>query len=680
MNTQLRPPAVPLVTIDPYFSVWSTRNLLHEENTKHWTARRHDQEERHGMVGMAVIDGTVYRFMGKLSYDEDNYDFFSEPAVMKQVSLVVKPTSTQYTFEAAGITLTLDFTSPLLLDRLDILSRPVSYVTFEAAANDGKTHDVQIYFDATGEWCVHTAVQEIEWSRVEVRDDIQSMRMGTVKQNVLGRKGDRTRIDWGYFYLAVPECDRNDTVIAPVSYRKQFAQTGRFERMEDDEDMPRPVEERTPMMACCLSLGQIGGTAVSRFVALAYDDVFSIEYFHKMLPGYWHKFHVSIEEAIRAAVDEYPQIMELCRKFNEQLIKDATAVGGSKYADVLSLAYRQAIAAHKLVEDEEGNILFFSKECDSNGCIGTVDVSYPSVPLFLLYNPELVKGMLRPIFKYAVSEDWPYEFAPHDVGRYPIANGQIYGKSIERQMPVEECGNMLIMTAAICLAEGDGDFARQNWALLTQWADYLVEFGLDPGNQLCTDDFAGHLAHNTNLSIKAIEGIGGYSLLCNMLGQADTAVRYLQTAKTMAAEWVKMADDGDHYRLTFDSPGSWSLKYNLVWDTLFDLNLFPKEVASKETRYYQKKQNRYGTPLDSRKTYTKVDWLVWAASLAEEKDEFVRLIEPVWHFLNESRSRVPLTDWYYTIDGTYQAFVNRTVVGGLFIRLMKDSSWKNRNG
>ena len=44
---------------------------------------------------------------------------------------------------------------------------------------------------------------------------------------------------------------------------------------------------------------------------------------------------------------------------------------------------------------------FVSKECHSNGCAATVDVSYPSIPLFLLYNPELVRGMMRPVFKFA---------------------------------------------------------------------------------------------------------------------------------------------------------------------------------------------------------------------------------------------------------------------------------------
>jgi hypothetical protein len=207
---------------------------------------------------------------------------------------------------------------------------------------------------------------------------------------------------------------------------------------------------------------------------------------------------------------------------------------------------------------------------------------------------------------------------------------------------------------------------------LTKWADYLRAKGLDPENQLNTDDFAGHSAHNANLSVKAIVALGAFSQLAAALGNSDMAAAYRNDARQMAAQWLKRAEDGDHYRLAFDQPGTWSQKYNLVWDRLLGLNLFPPEVARKEVAFYKTKQNAFGLPLDSRQAYTKLDWIYWTATLAEKREDFEALTDPVWRFLNESPSRVPMTDWYWTTDGKQRGFQARSVVGGVSIKLLAD--------
>ena len=165
--------------------------------------------------------------------------------------------------------------------------------------------------------------------------------------------------------------------------------------------------------------------------------------------------------------------------------------------------------------------------------------------------------------------------------------------------------------------------------MLEKWAEYLKAKGFDPENQLCTDDFAGHFAHNVNLSAKAICGLGAFGKLCR--NARPGIPRQPNTAgwpRQFAAKWVQEADDGDHFRLAFDKPGTWSQKYNLVWDRILGLNLFPAAALRKEMDFYRTKQNDFGLPLDSRKDYTKLDWTLWTATLTQDRGRLRRVVGP----------------------------------------------------
>lgn len=656
-GSMIRPPAVPLVVCDPYFSIWSCADTLNGDITRHWTGRPHP------LTSLVRIDGKAYRLMGGQPQDL--------PA-MKQTSLEVLPTRTIYHFEGEGVQVEMSFLQPTLPEDIDLMSRPVVYLTWSCVSTDGKPHEVSIYLDAGMEIVVNDPSQAVDWSR-ETIEGLEVLKAGTEQQNVLGRKGDDVRIDWGYLYLAASQKEKPRSVIASADVcRKGFASEGNIP-VAMDTQMPREVRDRTPVLAMQFDLNSVFSSARACQVILAYDDIQSILYFGRPLPAYWKKNGKQIDQILKEAVADYAKNAAACEEFDRLLMNDLQEAGGSDYQTIGALAYRQALGANKIVADKNGMPLMFSKENFSNGCMGTVDVFYPFAPQVLLLNPTLAKASFVPILEYGRSERWKFPFAPHDIGTYPHAMGQVYGggeRSEENQMPVEESGNMILLVAAVVEAEQDIAFAKEYWDVLSVWAQYLKSKGLDPENQLCTDDFAGHLAHNVNLSVKAIVALGAYAKMADQIGDKETASLYRKTAEQYVTEWMRMADDGDHYRLAFDKAGTWSQKYNLVWDRIFGLNLFPDSVARKEMAYYQKVQNPYGLPLDNRSEYTKLDWIVWTASITGQRSDFESLIAPIVRFLNETPDRIPMTDWYWTHNAKHRGFQARPVVGGVFIRLL----------
>lgn len=793
-------PAYPLITHDPYFSIWSFSDTLTSSPTKHWTGTDHP------LTGLIKVDGKLYRFMGNKSvsyqtvlptseekvYDtkytetqpadewlntsfndqqwksgkapfgnnetraettwksnnlwvrrifdltstdfnklylklrhDDNIQVYingqkiydvkgwtgkfiyipvndrkkilkkgknlmaihientaggqwldaglvKEPKIQneqilvaEQKSIDITATKTAYQFSAGGVDLDLAFTSPLLMNNLDLLARPVSYITCKVQSTDGKTHDVQVQIGASSNISVNTPSQEVSAKKYEY-GDLSILKTGTKEQPVLQKKGDDLRIDWGYLHVAAPKSSGAKQYITSSANTVSSFQKRQFTSfVSAGKDL---------VLNTVLLFGKVNATTEEQKIMIGYDDIYSVQYFGQNLKPWWKNDPgQTIETQLQKANAEYKNVMEQCAAFDSKMYADAKAAGGEEYASLCEMAYRQSIAAHKLVKSPQGEILFLSKENYSNGSINTVDVTYPSAPLFLVYNPDLLKGMLNGIFYYSESGKWAKPFAAHDLGTYPLANGQTYGED----MPVEESGNMLILTAAIAKKEGNADYAKKHWKSLSVWVDYLVKDGFDPANQLCTDDFAGHLARNANLSIKAIMGIAGYAELAAQLGYNDIAKKYRDTAVAMIPRWMKLADAGDHYALTFDNNKTWSQKYNMVWDKILGYDIFPKEVYEKEIKYYLSKQNSYGLPLDSRRSYTKSDWVLWTATLTDNQSDFQALVQPMYKFATETSVRVPLSDWHETTDGKQVGFQARSVVGGYFIKMLEKQMNEN---
>lgn len=644
VETDLRLPSVPIVVNDPYFSIWSPFDTLNEGDTRHWTHQEKPLE------GLLRVDGVTYRFMGAPDADIRQ---------AQQLSVSVLATNTYYTFSCGPVELDVVFTAPMLIDDLDLLSTPVNYISYGVRARDGKAHEVQFYLSASPLMGVNKPEQPTISAVVE-QQGVEYLSTGTINQPILATKGDGVCIDWGYFYLSgmngVLSLNEEHTIL------EDFCTTGKLPASQ--KRMVCREATKMPALAYVHDFGQV--SEGSSFALVGYDEVLDIEYMYHRYKGYWARNGKSIFTAFSELTRNYTAIMNRCRALDKRIYDDGLQAGGKKYAEILSGSYRHVIAAHKLFQDKDGNLLFFSKENNSNGCVNTVDLTYPEAPLFLVYNPTLQKAMMTSIFEYSRSGRWTKPFAAHDLGTYPLANGQNYGGD----MPLEEAGNMLTLAAMLTKIDGNTQYVEKYWDILQLWTDYLVENGQDPSNQLCTDDFAGHWAHNCNLSVKAIMGIAGFAEMARVKGEQTTADKYMQKAREMAVKWERDARDGDHYRLAFDRENTWSQKYNMVWDKLWNTHLFPNNAMQKEVKYYLTRQNDFGLPLDIRKDYTKSDWIMWSAAMAEDMETFQKFVDPLYHYIHHTPSRVPISDWHDTKTSEMVGFKARSVIGGYWMRVL----------
>ncbi|HML48490.1 MAG TPA: DUF5127 domain-containing protein, partial [Clostridia bacterium] len=345
-QTCTRLPALPLVANDPYFSIWCAANRLTDAETSHWTGALKP------LRGSLVIDGKPWRYLG-----------LGDAPALPTKALRVTPMTTEAVYEADGVALTLRFVTPLPLKDMDRLSTPITLVEALLESRDGAPHEVSFRFFASDALCydgqTRPAMLADAW---ELPNGLHAAYMGQRVQKLLCHSGDHITIDWGYLYLAgsTPVCAEADGLALETSLRLDGAASRRVSLL------------------------------------LGYDDVASIQYFGHMQKAWYARNGKTFVQALEETWACRDALLSACDAFDRELLAEARERGGEDYALIVSAAYRHTVAAHKLIADPQGRPVFLSKENDSNGCIGTVDVSYPSIPLFLKYNPELVRAMARP--------------------------------------------------------------------------------------------------------------------------------------------------------------------------------------------------------------------------------------------------------------------------------------------
>lgn len=583
---------------------------------------------------------------------------------------------------AGKVTMNITFLSPVDPTDKQRQSMPVAYMNVEVQSTDGQQHDVALYTDISAEWASGDREQVVEWSRGTAQGtsnsgsgDVAFHKVWRQNQKEFGEDGDQAA--WGSWYYATEQQEGLSYQSgADADVRRHFIDNGRLNNTEDRNF--RPINQDFPVFGFALDMGTIAQESRSALftVNLLQDNAvqFTTNEGTQKIRSFWRNAFQDELSAITTFYFDYENGARVSATLDLDVADDARAAAGDDYVLITTLAVRQAWAGVQIAGTEQENYMFL-KEISSNGNFQTVDVIFPFHPILLYMNAEWMKMILDPLFinmRYL----WPEPFAIHDLGHhYPNATGHADGKTALQ--PLEECGNMLIMSLAYAQRTGDTEYLSQNWDLLSGWADWLISNdSVIPFHQISTDDFAGPLANQTNLALKGIIGLEAASLMAGMTGHTDQGNNYHDTARDWIQQWEDLGVSRDtnpaHTTLNYGDEDSYSLLYNLYADALLQTNIVPKSIYTMQSDFYPSVEQTYGVALDTRASRTKSDWQIFCAAVASE-DTRDMFIQDVAKFLQETALSQPATDLYEADTGNNAGnigpFKARPVVGGWFALL-----------
>ena len=478
------------------------------------------------------------------------------------------------------------------------------------------------------------------------------------RQNQLRFNETNDQADWGYWYY-LTENVKNLThqIGEDVVLRSAFQTDGYLSNALDNNF--RAINDTFPTFAFANDLGIVGpnNTVDMLFgIALAQEQAILFEGANGnvSVPSLWTDYFSDELDAVSFYYNDYATASSQATTLDNQIASDSSAAAGQNYALMTSLAVRQAFGGIYLTNTTE-NTLVFLKEVSSDGNVNTVDVIFPSHPIFLYLNPVLLKQLLDPLFINQEAGFWPQMYAIHDIGSlYPNATGHNDGNA--EMQPVEECGNMIIMTLAYAQRANDNAYLMQHYDILRQWNEYLIEDSLIPQNQISTDDFAGALANQTNLAIKGIIGIEAMAQIANRTGNAVDGANYTNIAHDYVTQWqqlgINTAANPPHATLSYGANDTHGLLYNIFADKELGLGLIPQSVYDIQSAFYPTVFNTYGVPLDTRHNYTKNDEAMLAAAVTST-DTRGQFIDVISQWIDQTVTNFPLTDLYDSVGGDY---------------------------
>ncbi|KAK4211121.1 hypothetical protein QBC37DRAFT_20642 [Rhypophila decipiens] len=657
--TPTRPPAVPLAVRSPYLNTWlqcGSDCTLAGDWPRFWT------NQIQGWEGLVGVDGEVYAWLGGAPGFK----------AANQTSLEYTSTKSIFTFDIAGkVTLTVTFFSPVYPDDLGRQSLQFSYIAVKAKSSDGSSHKVQIYMDVSAEFASGDLSQVINWE-TKTSGNLTYHRFYRANKSQFAESGEIA--SWGDWYLTTgTDSGLTYHIGQDNEVRANFANKTVLPNTIDSNF--RAVNDNWPVFAFSHDVGSVKTDEVERLftLGLIQDQVINFAGQSGQLaavPGLWQSFYQDDISAVVAFYNDYGHATSVCQRLDGQIKTDSESTAGQDYSTITTLSVRQTFGALQFAGTGSKPYVFL-KEISSNSDIQTVDVIFPALPIFMYLNATLTRYLLDPLFENQESGAYPNKYAEHDLGTFPVAKG--YPAGNDEPMPLEECGNMIIMSLAYAQRAGDVDYLKAHFAKLSQWAEFLVEDSLIPANQLSTDDFAGTLANQTNLAIKGIIGLKAMSQIASLTKNED---KWGQTAVDYLAKWKVLAINNDtttpHTTLSYGDKASHGLLYNIYADKLLSLNFIDQEIYDMQSNFYPTVALEYAVPLDTRHTWTKSDWQLFAAAVASDSTKKM-FISKMAAWIGRTSTNRAMTDLYDAGSGAYPeggpVFVARPVVGGTFALL-----------
>ncbi|KAI1462679.1 glutaminase A [Annulohypoxylon moriforme] len=658
-----RPPSIPLAVKGPYLNSWldvgsdgGNGGYLAGQWPVFWS------QQITGWAGFIRVDGKAYNWLGAPPGAD----------LVDQTEFSYTSTRSSFVMSVGGkVEMNITFLTPVTPNDLKRQSLVFSYLEVAVSSLDGASHDVQLYADVSAEWASGAPDAIIEWNHNSA-DGVAYHQFYRQDQENLTETNQQA--NWGNWFWSTKDVQGLTWQIGEdTTVRGAFIDSGVLPNTQDSNY--RAVNNDWPVFGFANDLGSVGTDAVSTLYSIGMTQDGAISLLGEgsgltTYPALWNSYFGSDIDAMTFFYNDYEESSSMATDLDNQVASDSIAAAGQNYLTLTSLSVRQTFGALQFTGTDSDPLVFL-KEISSNSDIQTVDVIFPAMPLILYMNPTILNYLLKPLFLNQENGHYPNTNAIHDLGTFPVAKG--YPDGSDEPMPLEECGNMIIMVLAYAQKTGDNDYLKQHYTILKQWAGYLVDEALIPADQISTDDFAGSLANQTNLGLKGIIGLRAMSEISSLTGNTDDANSYLDTATSYISQWqgfgLNTAANPPHATLSYGDNDSHGLLYNLYSNSLLNFGDFvPQSVYDMQSNFYPTVALEYGIPLDTRHTYTKTDWMMWCAAIAssDTRDTFIKLIAG---WIDSTPTNMALTDLYDASSGNYPSglqFTARPVVGGHF--------------